>query len=173
MTAKTTERSECTQRTAGAGVAWVAAITRWACAIGFLACIGCGESKRQLQTKHDLQSIVLAYHNFHADRGRGPHNADELLAYEDPAAGSLPMNATAQVDARKALKSGKYVVVWDVEILLPAEKNSGKVLAYERDVPQKGGVVCYQDGVVAVLTREEFDRAAKSQSVADPKKRER
>jgi hypothetical protein len=138
--------------------------------IGFLDCIGCGESKQQLETKRDLQSIVMAYHSFDSDRGRSPHNAEELLAYEDPWARSLPANAATQSEARKALQSGKYVVIWDVELLLPAEKNSGKVLAYHRDVPEKGGAVCYQDGEFAVLTREEFERAPKSQPAADPKK---
>jgi hypothetical protein len=71
---------------------------------------------------------------------------------------------------RKALRSGNYVVVWDVEILQTPEMNSGKVLAYHRDAPQKGGMVCYQDGEVAVLTREEFERAPKSQPAADRKK---
>jgi hypothetical protein len=70
----------------------------------------------------------------------------------------------------KALRSGNYVVIWDVEILLPSERNSGKVLAYHRDVPDRGGMVCYQDGAVAVLTREEFERAPKSQPAANPKK---
>jgi hypothetical protein len=134
------------------------------------ACIGCGESKQQLETKRDLQHIVLAYHNFHSDRGRGPHDAAELSAYEDPNARSLPGNAATQSGARKALQSGDYVVIWDVELLLPAERNSGKVLAYHRDVPEKGGVVGYQDGLVAVLTREEFERAPKSQPAVNPKK---
>ncbi|MBN9517012.1 hypothetical protein J0H58_00605 [bacterium] len=114
--------------------------------------------------------IALAYHNFHSDRGRAPHNAEELLAYEDPAARSLPGNATTQSGSRKALQSGNYIVIWDVELLLPAEKNSGKILAYHRDVPEKGGVIAYQDGFIATVTREEFERTPKAQPAPDPKK---
>lgn len=145
-------------------------VTRWAWAVVILLCLGCGESKQHLEAKGDLQSVVLAYHNFYSDRGRGPHNAEELMEYKDPAAASLPVNAAAQSRARKALQSGDYVVIWDVEILPRAERNAGMVLAYHRDVPEKGGTVCYQDGEAATLTREEFVRAPKSQPVAEPKK---
>src|SRR5438105_3643356 len=55
-----------------------------------------GDAKAVLETKRDLAHIGLTYHIFYADRGRGPHNAEELLAYQDPAAGSLPGNAAAQ-----------------------------------------------------------------------------
>jgi hypothetical protein len=148
----------------------VSSVARGIGVVGILLCVGCGESKEQLQTKRDLMDIGLTYHMFHADRGRGPHNAEELLAYRDPAAGSLPGNAATQSGVKKALQSGNYVVIWDVEILLPAERNSGKVLAYHRDVPEKGGMVVYQDGFVAALTREEFERAPKAQPAPDPKK---
>ena len=137
---------------------------RWASLICLLICSGCGRESRTLsETKHDLTCIVLHYHQFHSDRGRGPHNAEELLGYEDPAADSVPGNAESQKRARDALRSGKYVVIWDVELLVPAEKNAGKILAYYSDVPQKGGVVCYQDGVAAELTREQFQQTPKSQ----------
>jgi hypothetical protein len=145
----------------------VAAIARWVCMVGVLTCAGCGgESRELLETKRDLHRIGLAYHIFHADRGRGPHNADELLAHE-PGALFLPTNATAQSDVRNALQSGNYVVIWDVAIQTPGEKNSGKVLAYRRDVPEKGGAVCYQDGSVRVLTREEFHRAPRASARSD------
>lgn len=142
---------------------------RW-CILGLIACAGCGESKQQIETKRDLSYIALAYHKFYADRGRGPHDMEELLVYEDQAARTLPGNAAAQSRARKALNSGNYVVIWDVEILLPAERNSGKILAYHRDVPERGGVVAYQDGSVAVLTREEFERVPKAQPMPESKR---
>ncbi len=146
------------------------AITRWALMAGLLTSAGCGESKQQLEMKLDLQHIGMAYHNFYSSHDRGPHNADELIAYEDPAARSMPGNAATQTGVRKALRSGNYVVIWDVELLLPAERNSGMILAYHREVPDKGGVVCYQDGLVATLTREEFERAPKSQPKTGPKR---
>lgn len=146
------------------------AITRWALMIGSLANAGCGGSKHKLETELDLQYIGKAYHNFHLSHERGPHSADELIAYEDPAARSMPGNAATQTGVRKALRSGNYVVIWNVGLVLPAEHNSGKILAYHRDVPEKGGLVCYQDGFVATLTREEFERTPKSQPKTDPKK---
>jgi hypothetical protein len=145
-------------------------ITRWICMIIVVACMGCDQSNqqlKQLEMKHDLQAIVLTYHLFDAARGRSPLNANELLDYEDPEASYLPGNADTQSSARKALQSGNYVVVWKVKLLGTAEMNAGKVLAYHRDVPEKGGHVCYQDGEAAVLTREEFERAPKSQPAPD------
>lgn len=145
-------------------------IARWVCVLGSLAGAGCGESREQIERKRDLLEIVLFYHSFHDTRGRSPHSAEELLAYEDPHARSLPGNAATQSVAKSALRSGNYVVIWDAEFLKPAERNSGKILAYHRDVPEKGGMARYQDGVHAVLTREEFERAPKAHPPADPTK---
>ena len=39
-----------------------------------------------------------------------------------------------------------------------------KVLAYEKDVPQKGGAVVMADGTVKAMTPEEFQAAPKAKS---------
>ncbi|VTR95218.1 unnamed protein product [Gemmata massiliana] len=70
---------------------------------------------------------------------------------------------------RRIMQSSDYVIIWDVELLTPGERNAGKILAYHRDTPEKGGSVCYQDGVVTVLAREEFERTPKGQPAANPK----
>jgi hypothetical protein len=132
--------------------------------IGVLICVGCGdERKALLNVKRDIQSICVTYDCFIHDRGRSPHDATELQAWEDP----IPSNADLQDRARKALQSGNYVVIWDAAIHPNAEQRSRIVLIYGKDVPNKGGSVCYQDATVAVLTREEFERAAKSEVQAD------
>ena len=41
---------------------------------------------------------------------------------------------------------------------------------YHKDVPEKGGLVCYQDGKVVELTPEEFKQAPKAQVVSDTQK---
>ncbi len=56
-----------------------------------------------------------------------------------------------------ALKQGKYVVVWGVN-----SKDSGTVLAYEKDAPTKGGAVLMADGTVKDMTADELNAAKKS-----------
>src|SRR5947208_3299465 len=56
-----------------------------------------------------------------------------------------------------ALKQGSYVMVWGVN-----SKDSGTVLAYEKDAPTKGGAVLMADGTVKDMTAEEFKAAKKS-----------
>jgi hypothetical protein len=56
-----------------------------------------------------------------------------------------------------SLKQGKYVVVWGVK-----DKDSGTVLAYEKDAPTKGGAVLMADGTVREMTADELKAAKKS-----------
>jgi hypothetical protein len=56
-----------------------------------------------------------------------------------------------------ALKKGEYVVVWGVN-----SKDSGTVLAYEKDAPTKGGPVLMADGTVKEMTADELKAAKKS-----------
>ncbi|MCE9562413.1 MAG: hypothetical protein K8U57_10200 [Planctomycetes bacterium] len=143
------------------------AIFRLVIALGVVFCVGCGgESKVQLERKRDLMHIVLAYHNFFGGKDRGPHSAEELVAFEDIAAKATPANAESESQAKKALQSGNYVLIWDVTLESQGELNKGKILGYHRDVPEKGGAVCFQDGMVKILTREEFERTPKSQPSA-------
>jgi hypothetical protein len=56
-----------------------------------------------------------------------------------------------------ALKQGKFVIVWGVN-----SKDSGTVLAYEKDAPTKGGAVLMADGSVKDMTAEQLKAAQKS-----------
>lgn len=71
-------------------------------------------------------------------------------------------SAMPHFEQRKVLKSGNVVVIWGAPIQPKAEQNSGIVLMYYLDVPEKGGIVCYQDGQAAVLTKDEFEKARKA-----------
>lgn len=59
--------------------------------------------------------------------------------------------------AVQALREGKYLVVWGVN-----SKDAGTVLAYEKDVPARGGPVLMADGTVKEMTAEEFRASKKS-----------
>jgi hypothetical protein len=121
-------------------------LSRGVCVVCCIACAGCGQSTEELERKRELIAIVFAY--------------EDAWRY----------NEAVDSEASKKLQRGDYMVIWDVEILLPAERNAGKVLAYHRDVPEKGGMVGYQDGKVSPISRDEFERTPKAQPAANPKK---
>jgi hypothetical protein len=56
-----------------------------------------------------------------------------------------------------AMQRGQYVVVWGVDI----NKDSGAVLAYEKDAPKKGGVVLTASGKVKMMSAEDLQAALK------------
>jgi hypothetical protein len=53
-----------------------------------------------------------------------------------------------------AHKKGKYVVVWGV-----SGTEAGKVLAYEKEAPTKGGAAVMADGTVKTMTADELKAA--------------
>lgn len=57
----------------------------------------------------------------------------------------------------QALKSGECVVVYNTK----PDKASNAVLAYEKDVPKKGGSVLMSNGTVKEMTPQEFEAAKK------------
>lgn len=59
-------------------------------------------------------------------------------------------------EAFRAVKSGKYVVLWGV-----SGKDSGKVLAYDKEAPDNGGLVVMADGTVKTMTADELKAAIK------------
>jgi hypothetical protein len=59
-----------------------------------------------------------------------------------------------------AIKSGEVKVYWGVGIDDGSEAAS-TVLAYQKDVPEKGGEVLMQDGKATKMTAEEFKAAKK------------
>lgn len=109
------------------------------------------------EQKQDLQFIALTYHQFHDDRKRSPRDVDELAGYDVPAT----RETRTRVEA--ALKSGKYVVVWNAKL----GPRPDALLAYYRDAPEKGGAVCYVNGEFATLTREQFAQTPKARAAPD------
>jgi hypothetical protein len=119
-----------------------------------LAGCGGGGARDDPQATRDLQAIGLAYHSYNDASQRGPGKPEDLSPY-------LEADNKAAYDA---LKSGRYVFIWNVR-LLEAQPTSETVIAYEKDVPTKGGPVLYADTTVKNLTAEEF----KSAKLAKPK----
>jgi hypothetical protein len=100
-------------------------------------------------TPNDLKQIGLAYHNY-ADNnaGRAPKTAEDLAPYFE--------NSKKLLDH---LKTKRIEFFYGVRIVEMTEGTSNTVLAYEKDVPTKGGYALYGDGSIKKLTADEFKKA--------------
>jgi hypothetical protein len=118
--------------------------------LGLLLLYGCGggTGSSSVSTQNDLKAIGIGYHKFHGDKKRGPKDADELYPYVE------------KVDqpAAKALKEGNFVFVYGVGIddMTPTAEY---VLAYHKDVPDKGGAVLMGDATVKLVSASDFKNA--------------
>jgi hypothetical protein len=125
--------------------------------LGLVLLWGCGggAGSSSAGAQNDLKAIGLGYHKFHGAMLRGPKDADELYPYVE------------KVDqpAAKALKEGNYVFIYGVG-LNDMNPTSEYVLAYHKDVPEKGGAVLMGDVTIKVISASDFKNAklAKSKS---------
>jgi hypothetical protein len=104
----------------------------------------------RVKRSNDLKEIGLKYHEFCKIKGKAPEKAEDLIF------GEIDANAASQ------LKSGDIVFIYGVSSteLQNSEKGSGgTILAYEKDVPEKGGLVLYGDANVQSITADEFKKA--------------
>jgi hypothetical protein len=60
------------------------------------------------------------------------------------------------------IAQGRYVVVWNGNYKRMQSASFATVLAYESDVPTKGGCVCMADRHVRRMTAQEFQAAPKA-----------
>lgn len=113
-----------------------------------LLLLSTGARAQDRVTANDLKQIGLAYHNYVDTNTRAPAKADDL-------AGDLE-NSKKLLDH---LKSKRIEFFWGVRPVEMTEGTSNTVLAYEKDVPTKGGFALYGDGTVRKLSAEEFKKA--------------
>jgi hypothetical protein len=119
--------------------------------IPFLA-VGCGgkppvDPAIQRQ-KNELTEIHQVYLMFLKTNQRPPKQPSDL--YKREYEGISPAGV-------RALKKGQYVVVGGVDI----NKDTGAVIAYEKDAPAKGGAVLLADGTVKNMSADEVKAALK------------
>jgi hypothetical protein len=129
----------------------------WVCAGALLAGCGGTGSRSDPQAVNDLKVIGLGFHNFNDTFARGPKDADELKKFiEDGSKTAYP-----------GLKDGRYVFLWNVGLrdLMKGTGVSNTVVAYEKDVPARGGPVLMGDASVRTMSAEEFKNA----TLAKPK----
>lgn len=114
-----------------------------------LALTGCGDSSSApdadpYQTKVEVKILSSAYLSAIVEIGKSPSKVEDL---------KLPDSGMV-----KAVKNGKYVVVWDV----PTKADEKTIILYEKDAPTRGGFVATLDGEVTKMTPQEFRAAPKA-----------
>jgi hypothetical protein len=96
---------------------------------------------------NDLKEILLAYHNYVSkNNGAAPTKAADLGPF-------LEKRALARLEDKSV------VFVYGVTLKDMTQGSSNTILAYEKDAPEKGGVVAYGDGIVKKLTADAFKKA--------------
>jgi hypothetical protein len=104
----------------------------------------------KMKRGNDLKQIVLGYLNCLDATNKPPASDKDLAAYvENP-----PLLA--------AVREGRYVVYWGVDVRRSTAGTSNTVLAYEKEVPSQGGQVAMADGSLKLMTPEEFAKATKA-----------
>jgi hypothetical protein len=98
----------------------------------------------------ELKELGLAYHTAAATNNRPPASVDDLGIKQD-----APKLYQAIVD-------GHVVVYWKANPLNAPQGTSNTVLAYDSDVPTKGGAVLMMDGSTRKMTADEFKAAPKA-----------
>ena len=113
--------------------------------------VGCSQKSEETdpesqRRKSELSEVYAIYMQFIKTNQRSPKQLSEVNKSEYE--GIAPMG-------HQGLQKGEYVAVWGV-----ADKDAGTLLAYQKDVPTKGGAVLMADGTVKTMTADEWKAAA-------------
>jgi hypothetical protein len=116
--------------------------------------VGCGGGKDggdpALQRKEtDLAEIYEIYQTYMKNKQRPPKQLSDLKQRQFEVVNPQGFGA---------IQKGDYIVVWGVDI----NKDSGAVLAYEKDAPKKGGAVLMANGKVKTMSAEDLQAALKA-----------
>jgi hypothetical protein len=118
--------------------------------------------------EYDLKKFALLYHEYNAAHDRSPSSLDDLEAFtpED----TLGINPPETYDAPRAfemIRSGRFIIIWDAELLPDGDQNEKYVLGYERNASEDGGLVMRAGGSVRYLTAEQFKALPKIKTRGD------
>jgi hypothetical protein len=109
-------------------------------------------------TQFQLKTLALAYGNCCAVYGRSPADVEELAPIL--VATRFPESAREQEEeCLKALRQGKYAVMWNHYDVFKVEDESTVVTAFESQTPKDGGFVVFADGHIERLDPVEFTMA--------------
>jgi hypothetical protein len=110
------------------------------------------DAAARVTRSNQLREIGLAYHQFLKDHPRAPENAQELQKY----LGDSPKTYAMLTD-------GSLVFIYGVRPADMPEGSNRTVLAYEKTVPESGGLVLYANSDVEQVTAAEFANKPKAQ----------
>ncbi|HEY7329934.1 MAG TPA: DUF1559 domain-containing protein [Gemmataceae bacterium] len=99
---------------------------------------------------NQLKRIGLAYHSYLDSSKKPPAKVEDLAPYYEN---------DAQITM--AIKGGTFVVFWNSSFQAMTAGTSNTILGYEKETPEKGGLVLMADGSVKTMTAKEFKDTAK------------
>jgi hypothetical protein len=131
--------------------------------------VGCGDIVQQAMkaqqndvAKEELRQLGLAYHQASDLKGGAP-----VESLDDLEATLAKVGRT--VGPAEAVRDGRYTAVWGWKIgFHDGVPVSEFPFAWEREVPESGGMVVYGDGAVYYQTAEQFAAAPKFGAAATP-----
>jgi hypothetical protein len=113
----------------------------------------------EAKARTDLDTICMFYRGYMDTHGnRTPAN----LAQLKPEVLQIDDSNHSLAKLFKRIEQGRYAVVWNGNYDRLRFASSATVLAYESDVPTKGGWVCMADRHVRRMTVQEFQAAPKA-----------
>ena len=120
----------------------------------FLGCGGGAEAARRMQA---FRMLGLQHLEFCSANGSGPNDVDEFRVFKAPGMSFVAMNSGEEQTAIfEEIEDGEIVMVWNAILSDDANKNDKYVLAYEKSVPESGGIVVMGGGSALRLSAEEF-----------------
>ncbi|MCI0464632.1 MAG: hypothetical protein L0Z62_47510 [Gemmataceae bacterium] len=93
----------------------------------------------------EIQQFGFAYHEYHAAKNQSPRSIEDLRD-----------QASKFPELADAIRSGQFVVIWNAVLNPDGNENDKYVLGYEKQVPERGGLVLRGGGVVERMTPEVF-----------------
>ncbi|MBN9518530.1 hypothetical protein J0H58_08430 [bacterium] len=97
-----------------------------------------------------MTEIHSMYQGYTRDHKKAPRKLSDFDHPYEPGA----------VNGYAALRDGACVMYWGGS--LPGPNAGSTVLAYEKSVPEKGGLALFQNGTVKQVTADEFKAAPKA-----------
>lgn len=130
-----------------------------ACVVVGLSVGIAGAAPGDARTTNDLKQIGLAYYNYHDSFNKGPAKAEDLAEFLENDKRLIGL-----------LKDENIVFFFGVGIAQMTAGTSNTVLAYVKEVPDKGGLVLMGDGSIKKLSADEFAKATKAGKVKEKEK---
>ena len=104
-----------------------------------------------------FRMLGLQHLEFCSANESGPKDVDEFRTFKAPGMSFVAMNSGEEQTAIfKEIEDGEIVMVWNADLFDDANQNDKYVLAYEKSVPESGGVVVMGGGSALRLSAEEF-----------------